>query len=176
MEPQTRADQYQPKYRHFHPQDTVWVLNPFDHDVVWRTADENNQQSEFIIRARERAELPGGMIATLGLKTIVDELIQNSKEDSLSLYNLDVRAKYEKDVILRVKEAPASVRSASSGGPIDLSVKSEKKEAEVVEEKVEEKPFESVPVNPLYQKTETPPPIKNIAEASLGAKTQVVEE
>ena len=180
MQPQTAsgADPYKPKWRHFHPQATVWVLNPFDHDVIFRVADENNNQSEFRIQARERAELPGGAIATLGVKTIIDEMIQNNKDDVLSLHNADVRAKYEEKVILRVKEAPAAVTTGGASGPIDLSISS-KKDEEVEEKQAEvEKPFAEVPTNKQYIEpapVATAPPLGDIASASLGTTDQIVE-
>lgn len=176
MQPQTsNADQFTPKYRHFHPQSTVWVLNPFDHDVFYRVADENNNQSEFRIQAHERAELPGGSIATLGVKTIIDELIQNDKDDVLRLHDLNVRKKYEDNVILRVKDAPNAVTADSATGPIDLSIASDKKTTEVkVEEKVE-KAFSELPVNPSYAKKAPNPAINKIAVASTSSKAQVVE-
>lgn len=179
MQPQsnTQADQFKPKWRHFHPQSTVWILNPFDHDVIWKVADENNNQSEFRVQARERAELPGGAIATLGLKAIIDEMIQNNKQDQLRLHDLGVRAGYEVSVILRVKEAPQATMSNSNEGPIDLSIGADAdKPASQEEQAKESAPFAEVPQNPKYVKTTTPPPINNIVDASLGAKDQVVEE
>lgn len=180
MQPNTRTDQFQPKWRHFHPQATVWVINPFDHEVVFRVADENNYQSEYHIQARERAELPGGAIATLGVKAIIDELIQNSKDDMANLYNLDVRARYEEKVILRVKDAPSASLAAGTGGPIDLSIKSDVEKKEEEKKKEEVAPFAEVPVNKLYDKPEQPvkatkEPVDKIAKASLGSKDQVVE-
>lgn len=152
MQPQTASDQYAPKWRHFHPQSTVWILNPFDHEVIFHVADENNRKSSFRIGPRERAELPGGPIATLGVKAIIDELIQNSKEDILSLYVASVRKKYEEQVILRVKEAPAAVTTDPEKGTVDLSIGEDPK-AKKEEKKVEEKkPFAEVPKNPKYAK------------------------
>ena len=175
MQPQAQSDQFQPKWKHFHPQATVWVLNPFGHDVYFRVADENGIQSEFKIQANERAELPGGAIATLGVKTIIDEMIQNNKDDVLRLHDQNVRAKYEEKIILRIKEAPASVKAIGQEGPIDLSMggSEEKKEVETEVKKAE--PFSSVPVNPKYTK-KAEAPVKDIASASLGKKDQIVEE
>lgn len=189
-----QADEYKPKWRHFHPQATVWVLNPFDHDVIWRVADENNNQSEFRIQARERAELPGGAIATLGVKAIVDEMIQASKEDAPRLYMLDVRARYEEKIILRVKEAPAAVTASAPSGPIDLSIGKADNDDEQVQAKQEEKPFEEVPVNKMHREPEpvdpgplpekppaqevkvsTSPPLDAIASASTSGQDQIVE-
>jgi len=184
MQPQEPAnDQYQPKWRHFHPQATVWLLNPFDHDVIFRVADENNNQSEFLIQARERAELPGGPIATLGLKAIVNEMMQNSKEDATHIYNYPKRGEYEDKVILRVKEAPSASTSKSVDGPIDLSIKSDKEETTSAPVAETTKPFAEVPENDNY-KPETQvvqpvgakaPPLSGIAEASLGGADQLVE-
>jgi hypothetical protein len=156
MQPQAnaQADQYKPKWRHFHPQATVWIVNPFDHIVEWKVADESNVQAIYKIQARERAELPGGPIASLGIKIIIDELIQNDKNDVNRIYDLSVREKYEDKVILRVKEAPASVLGGGVGGPIDLSIKSDKEKEAVVEETVA-KPFDVVPENKMYS-TPTP--------------------
>ena len=176
MQPQSsNADQFTPKYRHFHPQSTVWVLNPFDHDVFFRVADESNNQSEFRIQAHERAELPGGSIATLGVKAIIDEMIQNDKDDVLRLHDASVRKKYEDKVILRVKEAPSAVTASSASGPIDLSIASDNKPTEVKVEKKEEKPFSELPVNPSYAKKAPNPAMDKIAAASTSGKDQVVE-
>jgi len=171
MQPQA-GDQYQPKWTHYHPQSTVWVLNPFDHVVTFQVADENNVQSTFSIKARERAELPGGPIATLGVKKIVDEMIQNSKHDVLSLYEAGTRARYEKKVVLRIKDAPRAVTTDPGvGESIDLSIGGgDEKEEEEVEK--EAKPFEEVPKNPEYEKkAEKKPKIP----VKLPKKNQVVE-
>lgn len=181
MQPQNnQADQFKPKWRHFHPQATVWILNPFDHDVVWKVADENGNQSEFRVQARERAELPGGSIATLGLKVIIDEMIQNNKDDALRLHDLSVRASYEENVILRVKEAPQSVTSNSNSGPIDLSINvDENKEAPKEEQVKETEAFAEVPLNPQYPVnppagTGTAPQPK--AQIAVNKEVQLVEE
>lgn len=175
MQPQNaQADQFKPKWRHFHPQSTLWVLNPFDHDVVWKVADENNNQSEFRIQARERAELPGGAIATLGLKAIIDEMIQNNKDDVLRLHEVAVRAKYENDVILRVKEAPQSVTSNSNTGPIDLSIDVDaNKDAPKEQQTKETQAFAEVPQNPQYPNLKNQKPVIKVATAK---ETQLVEE
>lgn len=124
MQPQAsaqKADGLKQNYRIFHPQSTVWVQNPFDFDVTFQVADERNVPYNYRIKALSRAELPGGSVATLGVKAIIDQLIQANKKDILSIWDMAVRAKYEKDVILRVREAPNKV-SKENPSEIDLTV------------------------------------------------------
>lgn len=127
MNPQStatpRADGFKPRYRHFHPLSRVWVQNPFDHDVVYQVADERNRPFKYRLPAGKVSELPGGAIATLGVKAIVDELIQNSKGDEMRMWDENVRAKHEADIILRLKETKEATDSVVPG-EIDLSVKS----------------------------------------------------
>lgn len=101
-----RADGFKPKYRHFHPNSRIWVKNPFDHDVVYQVADEYNRPFRYRLPCRDRngnlgciSELPGGAIATLGVKAIVDELIQNDEKDSALMWDERIRTKHEKTII-----------------------------------------------------------------------------
>lgn len=136
MQPQTAADDlgrredgFKPKYRHFPPTDRVWVKNPFQHDVVYQVADEYNRPFRYRLPCKDRngnlgcvSELPGGAIATLGVKAIVDELIQNSAEDNLLMWDERIRTKHEKQIIVQVRsttpkadaEHPGEVNLASS--------------------------------------------------------------
>lgn len=120
--PPTQTDSYQPKWTHFHVQATVWVQNILNHDVIYQVADEHNNSYQYRLPAGKVSELPGGPVATLGVKAIVDELIQNNSNDVLRIYEPAVRAKYEEDIILRIKQAPQREAKGPSG-EIDLSVK-----------------------------------------------------
>lgn len=143
MQPKTARNDYTPKWRHFHPQSTVWVQNPFDHDVEFQVADEHNVPYLYKIQARKVAELPGGAIATLGIKAIVDELIQGNKKDVFLMWDAATRRKYEDDIILRIKEAPV-MQEVSAGGEIDLTTSDEEFNAEDEEAAAaepEEQPF-----------------------------------
>jgi len=129
MQPKTnRPDGYTPRWRHFHTQSTVWAQNPLDHDVVFNVADEHDNSYAYRMKSGEISELPGGAVATLGVKTLVDELIQNNKSDLLRIYEPAVRAKYEDEIIMRIKDAPMREAKAG-GGEIDLSM-SKTKEVE----------------------------------------------
>lgn len=141
MNPQSPApDGFRPKWRNFHPLTRVWLQNPFDHDVIFQVADEQNGRTRYRLPAHKVSELPGGAIATLGVKAIVDELIQNDKNDAMRLWDENVRAKHEKNVILRIKETSPS-RSNRPGGEIDLSVASDEDNAELPAASQEEEAF-----------------------------------
>lgn len=140
MQPQTSKDSFQPKWRHFHAQSIVWVQNVLNHDVVFGVADEYNNQYQYRLPAGRVSELPGGAVATLGVKAIVDELIQNNKNDVLRIWDKDVRARYEDEIILRIKEAPLSEQRSTSG-MIDLSVKTDNDEAAPAEVPVKSEPI-----------------------------------
>lgn len=140
MQPQTaandlgrREDGFKPKYRHFPPTDRVWVKNPFEHDVVYQVADEYNRPFRYRLPCRDRdgnlgciSELPGGAIATLGVKAIVDEMIQNSEEDNLLMWDERIRGKHEALIIKQVRSTmpqadaahPGEVNLASSAGDL----------------------------------------------------------
>lgn len=117
----SKADAYAPKWRHFHPSATVWVHNPFDHDVLFDVADEYNVPYVYRMPANKTSELPGGAVATLGVKAIVDELIQNSASDQYAMWEVGVRTKYEEQIIVRIKESP-TIETISRGGEVNLGV------------------------------------------------------
>lgn len=123
-QPSTQTNGFTPKWRIFSPLARVWVQNPFDHDIVFQVADEYNRPYKYVLRAGKPAELPGGSIATLGVKQIVDQLILSTKGDEAHMHDPLVRAKHEATVILRVKET-APLADAGPAGEIDLSVRSE---------------------------------------------------
>lgn len=175
MQPTSKADQFEPKWRHFHPQSTVWVQNPFDHDVIYQVADEQNVGYQYRLPANKVSELPGGMIATLGVKEIVDQLIMNDKSDALRIWDKEVRLKYEEKVILRVKDAPAQVASQSEGGEIDLSVTGEGLDL-TKPDAATKKPKAPEAFPTLKQKAPKSDVLTQIADASIrGKKDQVVE-
>jgi len=145
---QTKSDGFQIKWRTFHPQSIVWVLNPFDYDVEFDVADEANNQYHYRILAGDTVELPGGSVATLGVKKIVDEMIQNNPTDVFSMWEKAVREKYEEKIIIRVKQEPANEVSIETGEIVLKSIKKDTKKEEV--EKVEVK--EEKPVFPKKSK------------------------
>jgi hypothetical protein len=151
-----KNDGFSARWRHFHPQSTVWVQNPFDHDVEFKAADERNVQYLYKLPANKISELPGGLIATLGVKELVDQMISGTKEDVLRIWDADVRAKHEAKIIMRIKEAPIH-ESTSEGGEIDLGVKSmaEEKKETVKETKKEEVFVDAKPnVEPIINEAE----------------------
>lgn len=128
MEPQVapgtaqREDGFKPKYRHFPPTDRVWVKNPFQHDVVYQVADEYNRPFRYRLPCKDRngnlgcvSELPGGGIATLGVKAIVDEMIQNSEEDNLLMWDERIRGKHEAQIIVQVRSTTPKADAAHPG-------------------------------------------------------------
>lgn len=192
MQPKANKNQFTPKWRHFHPQATVWVQNPFDHDVVFQVADEHNVPFQYRMQAHKVAELPGGAIATLGVKAIVDELIQGNDKDVFLMWDANTRKKYEDQIILREKEAPI-MQDIARGGEVDLTTSSgsdEPEELEPVDE--EEVPFEDEPeavavpdedeeafadAQPIVEPADRVAPrqpnaiVADIAEASLAGKS-----
>ena len=118
-QPVENKRQYQARYRHFHPADRLVLRNPFEEDIEFLVADDSGRQLEYVMPANERCELPGGACATLGLKTIVDRMIQEDSEDDpglyLNIYNPDIRKKYEEKVILRYVPAPVTAANALGG-------------------------------------------------------------
>lgn len=178
-QPQAKSDGFVPKWRHFHPQATVWVKNPFDHDVLFNVADERNNPYQYRMPAGKISELPGGAVATLGVKAIIDELIQSSPKDALSMWEKGVREKYEAEIIVRVKEAPQSVTQRSTG-EVNLGVADDAFE----EDEGEQVTAEEAPVYPT-QHEEPPMPapaqldseVSAVASATLaGQQDQVIDE
>ena len=148
---------YKDKYRHFHPQDTVWVHNPFEEDVVYQVADESNTQYTYRMPAGKTSELPGGTIATLGVKNIVDRLIQQSKDDVYQMWNLKVRAKYEDQIIVRFKPAPAT-KAVEQGGEVNLGT-SLGDTSDVPEDEPEEEEDEKPVMPPAPRERTQPQPV-----------------
>lgn len=174
MQNESRNDAFQPKWRHFHAQSTVWVQNPLDHDVEFQVADENDNPYRYILGANKLSELPGGAVATLGVKAIVDELIQNNKNDVLRIWDAEVRQKYEEEIIMRIKEAPVKSEQARSG-KIDLTIPfptgdDEKEEeielpvAPVVEERHEEETFPALNAKTVAAKATSKLPAAKVIE------------
>lgn len=116
-----RQDSYTPRWRHFHPQATLYLKNPFDEDIYFQVADEHNTPFTYKLGALARCELPGGAVATLGLKEIVDRLIGDNKTDAVRIWEPSVRERYEAQVIIRVKEPPTTGAGIGAGGTVDLS-------------------------------------------------------
>jgi hypothetical protein len=183
MQPSSKADQYKPRWTHFHPQATVWLQNPFDEDIVFQVADEYDTPYQYRLPAGKVSELPGGLIATLGVKEVVDRLIMDTPDEVLRIWEKAVREKHESKVILRVKQPPASSAERTVGGEIDLSVKADDEEEldlttpETVQEaKLPDTPFPDLKKN-KRARGKSNNPIDNIAGDSLPNKdVQLVEE
>lgn len=171
MQP-NKSDQYKPRWKHYHPQSTVWVQNPFDYDIVYQVADEHNIPYTYRLPANKISELPGGAIATLGVKEIIDTLIQNDKKDQLRIWDEEIRTKYEQQVIVRVKEAPVNISQSSPAGEIDLSVKTSDIDEEPVEvpEEPKEEQFAS-----LKAKHNRPTTVQVSEHVALPTEDQLVE-
>jgi len=166
----TTTDGTKSNYRQFHPQATVWIQNPFDHDVIFQVADETNTPYQYKLPAHKVSELPGGAVATLGVKAIIDEMIQSSKSDVLRIWDADVRAKYEAEVVLRVKEASTLHATRGPVGEIDLGVTTD----ESVEDAVIEPTVEDVEFPELNDKSKNA--VSDIAAASLGTTDTIIEQ
>jgi len=178
MQPQSRNDAFQPKWRHFHAQSTVWVQNPLSHDIEFQVADEYDTPYRYLLGAGKISELPGGAVATLGVKAIVDELIQNNKNDVLRIWDKDVRHKYEDEIILRIKEAPVKEERTVSG-KIDLTV-NDNVEAEVDAEAPVIPPFPAPPEESHYAEEQAFPDVEakkaaTAATAKLPASKTIEE-
>lgn len=178
MPPQSKSDGFLPKWRHFHPQATIWVHNPFDHDVVFNVADEHNNPFSYRMPSGKTSELPGGAVATLGVKAIVDELIQSSEKDVFHMWEAAVRAKYEDQIILRIKEAPASATPQQTG-EVNLEATAEDLEDDEDSQQVEvdDKPvFPDEPSAPEEPEAPLDPELSNIAAQSTSGKADTVIE
>lgn len=179
--PNTRADGFKPKWRHFHPNDRVWVKNPFDHDVVFQVADEYNRQFKYRLPKGKISELPGGAIATLGVKALVDELIQDNAEDSLLMWDERVRAKHEKSIIQDVR---STAPKADSEHPGEINLASNNNTVPQEEPEPETPPEEAFPglnEEPEPEPQEEPPlpapaaaGIDDVVAASLPSGDAVV--
>lgn len=119
-----RSDQFTPKWRHFHPQATLIMRNPFAHDIVFRVADEHNVPYDYRLPANKICELPGGAVATLGLKEVVDRLIGNEGKDLVRIWDPATRKRYEDRVIVKVREAPQTA-GGERGGEVNLAITEE---------------------------------------------------
>jgi hypothetical protein len=178
-------DQFKPKWRHFPVNSTLYLLNPFKEDIEFQVADERNVPYVYQLKAGKVGELPGGPIATLGLKAVIDKMIGNSKEDHLSIWSLEVRAKYESQVIKKVKEAPKPDAAAGPQGVIDLSAKDydDDKSAPAAQAAAEEEPaFPQAQTNqqqqpqPARQTQQQAPPLVPAGQHGLSNEDQVIEE
>jgi hypothetical protein len=170
-------DQFLPKWRHFHPLSTLYLSNPFDEDIIFQVADERNQPIKYVLKARKVNELPGGPIATLGLKAVIDKMIGDRKEDALRIWEPAVREKYEAEVIVKVKEAPQREDQAVPGGPIDLSTPGEDDDNPGTAAKVESEPEEAFPEAKKDQKgKQKAAPLVAAGKHGLGSEDQVIEE
>jgi len=169
-----RDDGFQPKWRHFHPQSTVWVHNPLEHDIVFNVADEFNNPYQYRMRAGKTSELPGGAVATLGVKALVDELIQGDPKDVYSQWEAGVRAKWEEEIIIRIKEAPLSAQPVDRG-EVDLTAPDDAVEEDSKSEQVTvDAP--AFPSRVAPTSTIIAPPIASIAESSLPSNNTTIEE
>lgn len=201
MRPESKRERssFEPRWRHFHPQDVLFLKNPFDEDVVFTVADERNQPISYRMPAKKVCELPGGLIATLGLKEIIDRLIGQSKTDLVRIWEPGVRKYYEDQVIIRVKEAPQKAAADDPGGPITLASSEDEADIAAADEGPHEErafpgakkapaaappagenkePKPAFPGAKPFQKKpkEGDPNLANIAAASAGNGIQTIEE
>lgn len=119
---------FTPKFRQIHPQATLWIKNPLSYDIEFQVADEINRKFLYKLPAGRVSELPGGSVATLGLKRLVDEILSTGrdaegKETTLKVLDPLSRAAVEKDVIVKERRAPQVAQAETPGGPINLGVK-----------------------------------------------------
>jgi hypothetical protein len=205
MRPESKRNRdvnFTPKYRHFHPQATLFMRNPFDEDIVFQVADEHNVPYDYRLPAHKICELPGGMVATLGLKAIVDKLIGDAGTDLVRIWDPSVRKEYEGKVIVRVREAPQQA-AGGVGGEVNLATTeeeiAERDEMPVVaaeeafpgakRDRAEDSGPADLPAPPpsgRITKPSTPlragnakgrdPELAATAAASVGNKAQVIEE
>lgn len=171
-------DGYQPNWTHFNPSDVVFVQNPFDHEVYWDVFDaERNRQVRYKIGPNERAELTGGLVHTLGVKALVDALIQQNG-NKLQMWDPVTRAKYEEQVIIKVKQSAATkARMSDDGDRLEVDVSSGRSEAKQ-EAKTSKKLTDSTPEFPDAKSTvNLQPPAPDLAGAVANLPdTDVIEE
>lgn len=174
-----QRDGFLPKWRNFAPQDRIWISNPFSHDVVFQVADEFNRPFQYRLQAHKVSELPGGAIATLGVKAIVDELIMSDKDDSARMWEPGVRKKHEDAIILREKRSIVSMNT-DKPGEIDLSVQSD--DAPELAEEEQKQPEQAFPgLNQELPKLAPLPQAANqeldaLVSASLPKSNTVIEQ
>jgi len=175
-------DQFKPRWRHFSVNSTVWVQNPFDEEVRWQVADDHNNPVWYKVDARKVAELPGGPIATLGVKRIVDEMVQNEKYnedgDAMRIWEPEVREKYETKIIIRIKEDPR-LKVESTADEVDLTTSDPSTEKDVVETaKPVEESFPGVKTNAAGRLVDEKGKWVSKASAATAGlpETQLIEE
>lgn len=177
MQPkQQRRDQFTPKWRHFHPQSKLYVKNPFDEDIEFQVADDQNVPWLYKMPGKKVSELPGGPIATLGLKHIVDKMIGESKSDAIRIWEPTVREAYEAQVIVKVIEAPQIRDKEGPTGPIDLAIgEDDATDTPVEPVKKEEQAFPDARPTEPEQRTAAvgAPPLST---AGIGDTPQIVED
>jgi hypothetical protein len=187
MRPESKRNQdkqFTPKWRHFHPQATLYMRNPFSEDIIFQVADEHNEPMQYRLPANKVCELPGGAIATLGLKEVVDRMIGESKTDAIRIWEPAVRERYEEQVIVRVKEAPQRSGKGGPQGEINLASGDAEENTTAPTEQPEDIPFPDARPNKRAKsssaKTSAPDPgapdLSRTAAASLGQHDQVIEE
>lgn len=124
-------------YRHFFPGEIVRVLNPFDEDIEFFVADELDRKIPYIMPANQESELPGGPIATLGVKEIVDRKM-HEENMATQMWVLTERAKVEDRIITFYKPSPQSqLVQEDQGGSVNLSTGSAPVEDPAFAEEVE---------------------------------------
>ena len=167
----TQNNSFKPKWRHFHPMDRVWVENPFDEDIVYQVADEHNRGFTYRLPAKKISELPGGTIATLGVKSIVDKLIMDNPTDAHRMWDDNLRSKHEKDIIKQLKTTTS--QSTSNSGEINLGT-SEPTDAPT-EDQESEQVVEETPFPGLNEAPQAPQGLRDIVSASLPKNNTVLD-
>jgi hypothetical protein len=201
-----RSDQFTPKWRHFHPQATLIMRNPFADDIVFRVADEHNIPYDYRLPGNKICELPGGAVATLGLKAVIDRMIGDEGKDLVRIWDPATRKRYEERVIVKVREAPQTV-GGERGGEVNLGITedelAEREETPRIEAEEQEFPGarrqaeraaeaaqengKAIPTAPAGKTTKSTvsmrgggkqrdPELAAVAGASLGGGTQLIEE
>lgn len=185
MQPETREEkrnkEFLPKWRHFHPGSTLILKNPFPEAIQFQVADEFNVPHQYVLPANAECELPGGAVATLGLKAIVDKMIGENGDDLIRIWSQPVRKKYEDKIIIDVIDPPELTRQ-NDQGVIDLGTKKQESAGKSsTKAKQEEPAFPAArrPAKPApgTGQTFTPDPnLATIASQSVGNEDQLIEE
>lgn len=189
MQPNTRQkkDPLAPKWRHFHPQAKLIMKNPFNEDIEFQVADEHNVPYTYRLPRGKVCELPGGAVATLGLKKVIDRLIGENNE-VVRTYEPSVRQKYEAQVIVKVIDPPQLKQRSGPDGPIDLAQAEEDAAESDAPEQTEDQEVQTFPDARPHQQPSAPPlPIRDanrrydpeapeLSHAGISNEPQVIEQ
>jgi len=116
-----KDNSFTPKWTHFPEGGELVIFNPLDRDVVFPVSTDAGRFM-YVLKKNTKNTVQGGMVATQGVKLIVDELITREPKSEARIWDPSVRAKFEKEIILRYKppiQHKINVQDPSE--PIDLS-------------------------------------------------------